>query len=576
MSKGKEKPVVTEGLKSRLQWLMFFRAVITSFFLGIAALTQLQKGDSYLAPYLVYIYGLTGSVYFLTFVYAFVIYVIKNFRVFAYVQIMADVILITLLMFITGGINSIFSFMYSISIISASILLYISGGVLTATVSSLLYSCLILLQHYNLISPIQIVPLVTTGYSGTPVYFPIIINVSAFYLVALLSSFLAEQTKKSRIELQEKQTDLENLEALNENIIQSINSGLLTLDLNRRVITFNQAAREITGLSFSQVYMKPVEEVFPDIRPFVSSDITDMSNKLSNPRFEMSFARHDGKVLHLGFSLSTLRDKSENEIGRIVGFQDLTNLKEMQNSMQRMDRLAAVGRLAAGIAHEVRNPLASISGSVQVLRKNLNPDDADMRLMDIIVKESNNLSLLISDFSQFARPEIKEKERLKLKFVVDDVVDIFKNSPECKNIINVNQDIKDDIFIFANYQQFKQVMWNLMINASQAIHDDRGVISITARVNKDGLRPIVDSSHFQRQNQDNSPSSWVEIQVKDSGGGIDKRDMDKIFDPFYTTKDTGIGLGLSIVHKIIREHDGTISAESEKGKGATFIIFLPQ
>ncbi len=144
-----------EGLKSRLQWLMFFRAVITSFFLGIAAITQLQKGDSYLAPYLVYLYGLTGSVYLLTFVYAFVLYVIKNFKVFAYVQIMTDVTLITLLLFITGGLNSVFSFMYSISIISASILLYIFGGVLTATVSSLLYSCLIILQHYHLISPIH-------------------------------------------------------------------------------------------------------------------------------------------------------------------------------------------------------------------------------------------------------------------------------------------------------------------------------------------------------------------------------------------------------------------------------------
>jgi two-component system sensor histidine kinase PilS (NtrC family) len=565
-----------EDLKRRLQWLMFFRAVITSFFLGIAAITQLQKGDSYLAPHLVYIYGLTGSVYFLTFVYAFIIYVIKNFKAFAYVQIMADVILITLLMFITGGVNSIFSFMYSISIISASIILYISGGILTATVSSLFYSCLIVLQHYHLISPIQIGFLVTTGYSGTPLYFPIIVNVSAFYLVAFLGSFLAEQTKKSRIQLQEKQVDLENLEALNENIIQSINSGLLTLDLDRRVITFNQAAQEITGLSLSQVYMKHVEEVFPDIEPFVSSDMTDMSNKLRNPRFEMSFTRDDEKVLHLGFSLSCLRDKNGNEIGNILGFQDLTSLKEMQDSIQRMDRLAAVGRLAAGIAHEVRNPLASISGSVQVLRKSLNPNDADRQLMDIIVRESDNLSSLISDFTQFAWPGIKEKEQLKLKFIVDEVIDIFKNSPECKNILNVNQDIKDDIFINANYQQFKQVLWNLMINASQAIHNDRGEISISARVQKDDFQPIVGSNHFQRENQNNTPSSWVEIQVKDTGCGIDKSDIGRIFDPFYTTKDRGIGLGLSIVHKIIQEHGGSISVESEKGEGTTFTVYLPQ
>jgi len=576
VNESKEKTGAVEDLRSRLQWLMFFRVVTASFFLGIVAITQLQRDDSYLAPYLVHIYGLIGSVYILTFVYVFIISVIKDYKKFAYVQVMADLIHITVIIYITGGINSSFSFMYSLSIICASILLYMSGGIITATVSSLLYSCLMILQYYQMISPIQMDWLITSTYAGAPLYFPIVINVSAFYLVAFLGSFLAQQAQKSRVQLQEKQVDLEKLEALSENIIHSINSGLLTLDNERRIITFNRAAQEITGLVLSQVYMKPVEEVFPGIELHVSPAEEDMSNRMSNPRFEMPFARQDGKILQLGLSLSILRDNRGKEVGRILGFQNLTSIKEMQDYIQRMDRLAAVGRLAAGIAHEIRNPLASISGSVQVLKKSLNLNDADDRLMEIIIRESNNLSMLITDFTQFARPVKKDKERFKLCYIANDVVGIFKNSPECKNVRTVSLDIKDDLFIKANYQQFKQVLWNLMMNASQALENKAGEIAISARIREPGFQPVMNSKNLPEAGNAKAPRSWIEIQVEDTGCGIDEEAMDKIFDPFFTTKDQGIGLGLSIVYKIVQDHYGTISAKSTQGKGAAFSIYLPQ
>ncbi len=554
------------GLKSRIKWLMFFRVAIASFFFGIAAFTQLQESDSCLSTYMIYMYCLFGAVYSITCIYVLLLKKIKNLQLFAYGQIFIDIILITGLVFITGGLNSIFSFMYSISIISASILLYMAGGIFTATTASLAYSALIIMQHYQMISPVHAGSFVATGYKNAPLYFPIIVSVSTFYLVALLSSFVSEQGRKSRMQLYEKQLDVENLEALNENIIQSIHSGLVTLDREGRIITFNRAAQEITELSLSQVHMKYMEEVFASWKLPLRTHAS--GSDFENPRFETTFRKPGGRSLYLGFSLASLKDKSANEIGKIIVFQDLTKLKEMQGQVQRMDRLAAIGRLAAGIAHEVRNPLASISGSIQVLKKGLRLSDSDKRLMDIIIRESSNLSDLISEFTQFARPNKHKKQVFNLTSLVQEVVEMFKNSPECGQSITINQNMEGDININANYQQIKQVLWNLVINAVQAI-EHTGEISISVWT-KTGDTPIENNS---TEENNRNP---VAIEIKDTGTGIDKKIIDKIFDPFYTSKDTGTGLGLVVVHKIIQEHEGTISVDSSQESGTCFTIILPQ
>jgi len=554
---------------------MFFRVVIASFFLGVAAITQVQQAESYLSPYLIRIYALIAFVYCLTFIYACLLPAVRSFRAFAYVQIMLDIACIALLVFMTGGINSIFSFMFSLAIISASILLYRPGGVVAATVSSLAYSLLIGLQGYGLFPQIQSA-MTATGYGGEGLYYPIIVNVAAFYLVSFLSSFLAEQALQSKLQLQKKQADLEDLAALNEHIIQSIHSGLVTLDNDGLIITFNRAAQGITGLSFADVRMKKFSDIFAEIDPALATLESTAGAEGQNPRFETRFIRPDGKAIYLGFSIAALRDGSGHAHGRIFVFQDLTSLKELQMHMRRMDRLAAVGRLAAGIAHEVRNPLASISGSIQVLQKNSNLSFGtdDKHLMDIIVRESKNLSLLISDFTEFARPDAKIKERVKLKFVVDDVLDIFKNSPESQRIIRIERAVKDDIFVYANYYQLRQVFWNLLLNAAQATGKQEGAISIRAMVKEHGFRPVANAAR-QSHSTRYATASWAEIQVEDNGSGIEEHVLDKIFDPFYTTKDRGTGLGLSIVHKIIEEHDGAIGVKSTPGRGTAFSVYLP-
>ncbi len=552
---------------------MFFRVIVASFFIGIAAITQLLTSDSYVTKKLVYIYILTGGVYLCTFIYVFCLPFIKSLKRFAFIQIFMDLLLVTFLVYVTGGISSIFSFMYSISIIAASILLYIFGGILTATFSSLFYTLLVVFQDSGLVAPMEKSSIVVSGYAGSPLYFPIIVNISAFYLVAFLSSFIAQQAKKSKMQLQEKQIDIENLEVLNENIIQSINSGLMTLDMTGKIITFNKAAEEITGLLHYQVYLKSIEEVFPGVNAVLSIYETRDGSKLQNPRFEKVFVRQDGKSLSLGFALSILRDKFDKELGMILSFQDLTRIKEMQEYIQRMDRLAAVGRLAAGIAHEIRNPLASISGSIQVLRKDLDLQEENRRLMDIIVRESNNLSHLISDFAQFVKPVKHEKEMVVLKDLVDDVLAMFQNSPEAKAIASIRQTIDTTTTVWTSPQLITQVLWNLIINAAHAVDSGRGTIVISAREMESGFQPPMDLQRFK--DAADGGAGWLELKVEDNGKGIPETDIDKIFDPFFTTKDSGTGLGLSIVHKIIQELGGTIAASARPDQGTVFCMYLP-
>ena len=351
--------------------------------------------------------------------------------------------------------------------------------------------------------------------------------------------------------------------------MQNIPSGLITLDQRGRIIAFNSAAAAITGYPADAALQQNLRDLFPDLHNLVAVH-HDRTAGSPNARFEMSLTRRDGAQRTAGFSISPLRDAAGNQLGTILIFQDLTEYKAMQDHLRRMDRLAAVGRLAAGIAHEIRNPLASISGSIQVLKKSLVLSDTDARLMDIVMRESSNLNTLIADFTQFARPERQERELLRVKAVVNEVTAMFKNSPECAPAILLREQIPEEITLTANRQQFRQVVWNLLINAAQSLPPGGGTITLAARTCDAGFFPPGAAAQ-----PTSAAAEWIEFRVADSGCGIPEKDMDAIFDPFFTTKDSGTGLGLSIVHKTIQEHGGTISVESTVGKGTTFVLHLP-
>ncbi|MFH2011815.1 MAG: ATP-binding protein [Pseudomonadota bacterium] len=549
-------------LLKKLHWLMFLRVVIITFLLGVTILIQLKQASSYLSPFLVYLYIVIITVYFLTFIYAFIINRIKNLPFFAYLQIILDVFLITFLIYSTGGKESVFTFMYTISIITASILLYRKGGILIASLCSILYGGLLDLEFYGIIYPVSIKVFEQKEYLTADMFYSIFINITAFYLVAFLSSLLSEQIRRSKIELQQKQLDFDQLEALNRNIIQSINSGLLTTDLEGNITFFNRAAEEITGYGYLQVYNSKVEYIFPCL-------IDSLNPNHSPSRFETEFKREDGVTLHLGFSISPLKDSSGEELGDILIFQDLTKLKSMEEHIRMVDRLAAVGRLAAGIAHEMRNPLASMSGSIQVLKDELQLDNGNKRLMEIAIKETERLNALITDFLLFAKPGLEEKEVVDIAKVIDYTLEEIIDNPEWNKDIEIHKNLPRDSKVEANTRQLKQVFWNLLMNAVQAMPEGG---NLKIEVNKH--KPEIINLKYMSTSQ-KAEDNLLEINIIDTGCGIAKKNLDKIFDPFFTTKEKGAGMGLAIAYRIIESYKGKILVKSNPLQGTTFTIYLP-
>jgi two-component system sensor histidine kinase PilS (NtrC family) len=542
--------------------------VLATFSLGTAVLIQITQDATYINPYLVSLYVVIGAVYVLNLLYAFLINKLEDLRTFAYLQILIDVLLITGLVNATGGVRSVFSLFYYLSIIAASTILYRKGGIIVASVSSILYGLIVDLEYYGIFQPLYGPP---EGeiYGITSLLFRVLMNISAFYLIAIVSSLLSEQVRKSGAALKVKEIDYRKLEMLYQNIIESINSGLLTVDQDNKITSFNRAAEEITGYEFYEVYGAKIDDVLQEIGKTKGDSRKLSSYNNPNPRFEISFKRSDGKMLHLGFSKAILKDSEGSSQGEVYAFQDVTRLKEMEEHVKLVDRLAAIGRLATGMAHEVRNPLASMSGSIQVLRDGLRLDSDNRRLMEIVLRETNRLDQLISDFILFAQPDDRKKEIVELNSIIGDALQLFSNNPHHRNI-NVVKNLQNTIMTEVDQQQIKQVFWNLFINAAQAM-DYEGELGVSTEI----VRLDSWDTKISRKLDSTFGELWVRIVIADTGCGISEHYLDKIFDPFFTTKEKGIGLGLSIVYSIIESYAGTILVESEKDKGSRFAIYLP-
>jgi len=551
----------------RIKWLMILRLVLATFSLGTAALIQITKSMSYVDPYLMSLYVIIGMVYALNLFYSFIFNKVKSLVTFTYTQFFMDILLITGLVNATGGVRSVFSLFYYLSIMGASIILYRRGGIIVASASSIFYGLIIDLEYYGIFQPLYGPP--QGELYGIPtLLFRMAMNITAFYLMAILSSFLSEQARKSQAALTVKEIDYRTLEALHRNIVGSINSGLLTIDEGRKVTFINRAAEEITGLSLAEVYGVRIDEIIPGMEK-VEQDSRGLNYSEQRQRFEMSFTRPDGRLVHLGFSRSILKNSEGTRQGEIYIFQDVTRLKEMEEHVKLVDRLAAIGKLATGMAHEIRNPLASLSGSIQVLRDGVRLDSDNQRLLEIILRETNRLDRLLSDFILFAHPDDRSKELIELNRLIEDTIQLFSYNPHYRNV-SVAHDLQGSIMVEADAHQIKQVFWNLFINAAQSM-DNRGELMVsTHKVYRNSLSEEVKSRLAPSFHE-----LWSQIVVTDTGCGIAKEFLDKIFDPFFTTRDRGIGLGLAIVYRIIESYRGIILVRSRVNKGTTFTIYLP-
>ncbi len=550
-----KEETLEQGLRARLLAMMVLRVVFAIAFLGTTTWFQLKSAD-FASPGFNPLYFIVLSVGVLTILYALLINRVKDLRRFTYIQITIDVALITAIVYITGGIESYLATMYLLSVIGSSILLGRNGGFYGASVSSIAYGVLVDMDFYHVLPESYKVLHSAVEPAWADLLTTVSTNILAFFTVAYLTGYLSERTAKIERKLEKKKIDFARLEALNRKIVDNITSGIMTIDNRGRITSFNHMAERITGFTLKEVYYRPVDEVFPELLKGVKN------NHEPGHRLEGTFRTRSGRELYLGFSIS---HGNGEDLETIVIFQDLTRFKAMEEKLRRDEKLKALGALSAGIAHEIRNPLASISGSIQVLRDNLDVGGENRKLMEIVLRETERLNSLITDFLLFAKPVHRQGTSFEINALINETLEVFKNCPEAKGI-EIERNLTGEIYIEGDERQMGQVFWNLFINAAHAMPDGGRLVVRSTPVD------IVDEPSGARTGP---CGPGVEISVSDTGRGIKREDLDRIFDPFFSTSDTGTGLGLALVHRIIESHGGSIRVKSEPGRGAEFTITMP-
>jgi two-component system sensor histidine kinase PilS (NtrC family) len=395
-----------------------------------------------------------------------------------------------------------------------------------------------------------VVSLLADAAGGTAALRQLTLNVGACLGIGVLSAFLGEQLAQSGERLAVQRVRAADLAILKEYIIRSLSSGLLTVDRDGAVMTVNQAASEILSLDADAIIGQPVTAVLPALSPILA----ELGERQTLRRGEIRAARN-GRELALGVSVTPLMDHRGEAIGRILNFQDLTELRRMEAQVKRAERLAVVGGVAAAVAHEIRNPLASISGSIELLRSAPQVGDENRQLMDIVVREVDRLNGLLGDLLDYARPREKVAMRIELGGVIDETVRVFAQDRTFAGV-KVRPVLDPDATtrpVQADPAQLRQVVWNLLRNAAEAMPDG-GEVRIE----------LADAG------------GWAELRVIDEGVGIAPEDQEHLFEPFYTTKAGGSGLGLATVHRVVSEHGGTIGVTSSVGKGTTVTVRLPR
>jgi two-component system sensor histidine kinase PilS (NtrC family) len=387
--------------------------------------------------------------------------------------------------------------------------------------------------------------------------FTVGLNVFGFFAVAALSGYLAEGLRRADAKLAQASNELADLQAFSQHVIDSLTSGLTTTDMAGVVMTFNRAAEAITGLSAREVIGRDVEDVlqFPPELKGLFADAESGSNRARRvPRVEIGFRRGDARQIELGLSGAPLMTP-RGETGFILTFQDVTETRKQEREARVQQRLAAVGEMAAGIAHEIRNPLASMSGSLQILRQELPLTDEQGQLMDIVLRESERLNDTIRSFLAYARPQRQAMKPFDLCQVITDTARLLENSPELHDTHSIAVAVpKDRVAFLADEGQIRQIVWNLATN---------------------GLRAMPSGGRLTLSVSNDHDASHVAIAVSDEGVGIAPEELDGIFQPFRGAFTRGAGLGLSIVHRIVSDYGGEIGVTSTKGKGTTVRVQFP-
>ena len=508
-----------------------------------------------LAPVL----ALLAVSYLLSAVYLVLLGRVRNPVRLAEAQIYGDIILLTILIYLTGGPYSVFPFLYLVSILTASIVVAPRESFGVATLAVFMHGLMLGAQFYRWLPPAGALPLArNVGVEGSLTILLISANFCASFIMAYLGTYLAGRLRQARGQAHRSEASLAALQALHEDIVQSVASGLLTFDRRGKVTSVNRAAEALCGRRETEIRGARWEALFPDAPPFPTIWGDLESGGARRARSETPLARPDGSRMAVGMSLSFLRRGR----GAICSFQDLTEIKRMEEQVRQADRLAAIGRLAAGLAHEIRNPIGSIRGSVEVLRGSLNPQGDDRRLMDIVLRESDRLDAIIRDFLQFSRPPHLVRVPTDLSGMLDEILLMLSNHGGVQDAETPRVQIRRDtseptVKADVDPSQVRQALWNLCLNAVEAMPQG-GELRV-------GVRAVTRETG----------RSVVQVTVEDTGVGITAAELTQVFEPFYTTKPQGTGLGLAIAHRIVEDHGGEMHVQSEPYRGTRFTISLP-
>ena len=533
-------------LGRRLWWLIGGRATVTFLLLFFGAVWKWNTPAPGFGNAARAVVPLILSFAGLTLIYSLGRVLWKNYLFQAQVQLIFDVLLVTWLVWITGNANSPYAGLYIVVISVASLFVGPRGAMITSIGCVAAFNaCALLALRFS-----------TAGFSSEAVANTIQLvglrDVS-FLVVGLLAAKLAHRQTRSDLQLEATARSLADLRALHERIVESIRSGVITTDLQGRIYTFNAAAEEITGYKPSEVRGHDASIFFGDMTRQIADSMNAAATGKVSPRFQADCLTPNGLALRLGFTIAPLFAESGETSGMVISFQDLTGVRALEETSRRQDRMAAVGRMAASIAHEIRNPLAAMRGSIQMLRAEMEADTEQAQLMEIILRESDRLNKIVADYLNYARPRPAELKNVDLNTLVADTFKLLRNSDEIVDGHKLEEDLPArPAIVTGDPEQLKQVCWNIARNALKAMPAG-GTFRVSLK---------------------EAEANRLRLSFIDNGCGMSREQVEHLFEPFTSTTG-GTGLGLSIVYQIIRDHSGTINVRSLQGEGTTITIELP-
>jgi len=519
-----------------LKWLVKVRFIILTFLLGIElAIASLAPNPIPLRLFVeVVLLWYAISVF-----YVVLLRFWREYRIQSLLQVLTDLALVTLTVYATGGVDSSLNFLYALVIIVASMLLPRSWAFLTAALAFVLYGAVLELTYF------AVIPSYSTTHPGLRVLQGIIvINLVAYFAVAYLTGLLAAKLRLADVRLKHTSGALRNLQALHENIIQSISGGLVTTGLDGQITLVNTAAKKLLERSDRDLWGQPVDRLFLDPLPDAGSQPAHS---------EVRFIASNGFRKTFRVTASPLTTHDRGVSGCVYTLDDLTEIRRLERDLRIQDRLAAVGRLAAAIAHEIRNPLTSIAGSVSMLSGIPDLSEEHRQLLLIVTRESERLNGIITDFLAYSRGKQYQFSQVDLLPLLEDTLTLLENRliTENKGIRIERRYAMREAMAFADGDKIKQVFWNFCENAVRAMPKG-GTLTISAEaVGED----------------------W-QISFADTGSGMAPQIVEKIFEPFQSNFDGGTGLGLAIVYQIVQAHEGKVWARSKVGQGSVFVLRL--